>query len=103
MKDVRFDFKVDDVIGQRIAWFSTELKYNDSNENILKNLNFEIERCNLNQGIYYVTTYIEVYKELSDHIQNAFSFEVFEGDFYNIRKKIPIVQSKILMDFNLNY
>jgi lipopolysaccharide transport system ATP-binding protein len=103
VKDVRFDFRIDDVMGQRIAWFSTVLKNTENNENIIKSLNFEIERCNLNQGIYYATTYIEVNKELSDHIQNAFSFEIFEGDFYKTGKKIPIVQSKVLMDFNLNY
>ncbi|WP_456377413.1 Wzt carbohydrate-binding domain-containing protein, partial [Lutibacter sp.] len=103
LKDIRFDFRIDDAMGQRIAWFSTLLKpINESNE-ILKILNFEIQRCNLNQGIYYVTTYVEVNKELSDHIQNAFSFEIFEGDFYNNGNKIPMVQSKILMDFSLNY
>jgi len=103
LKDIRFDFRIDDAMGQRIAWFSTQLKpIKDSNE-VLETLNFGIERCNLNQGIYYATTYIEVNKELADHIQNAFSFEIFEGDFYNTGNKIPMVQSKILMDFNLNY
>ena len=103
LKDIRFDFRIDDVMGQRIAWFSTSLKMLDVKGKVLKNLNFEIERCNLNQGIYYATTYIEVNGELSDHIQNAFSFEIFEGDFYNTGKKIAVVQSKILMDFNINF
>jgi len=103
LKDVRFDFRIDDAMGQRIAWFSTQLKPMNKSDDILRTLNFEVERCNLNQGIYYVTTYVETKGELSDHIQNAFSFEVFEGDFYKTGKKIPIVQSKVLMDFNLNY
>ena len=103
LKETRFDFRIDDTMGQRIAWFSTILKPVNKNSEILKILNFEIQRCNLNQGIYYATTYIEVNNELADHIQNAFSFEIFEGDFYNIGKKTPLVQSKILMDFNLNY
>jgi lipopolysaccharide transport system ATP-binding protein len=102
LRDIRFDFRIDDVMGQRIVWFSTVLKTFNERNKVLKYLNFEIERCNLNQGIYYVTTYAEVNNELSDHIQNAFSFEVFEGDFYNTGKKIPVKQSKILMDFNIN-
>ena len=103
LKNIRFDFRIDDAMGQRIAWFSTQLKPVNESDEILKILNFEIERCNLNQGIYYVTTYIEANNELADHIQNAFSFEIFEGDFYKSGKKIPLIQSKILMDFNLNY
>ncbi len=101
LKNIRFDFRIDDTMGQRIAWFSTLLKPVNDNNEVLKVLNFEIQRCNLNQGIYYVTTYIEANKELADHIQNAFSFEIFEGDFYNTGTKIPMVQSKILIDFKI--
>ena len=102
LKDIRFDFRIDDVMGQRIAWFSTILKKINTVDAVLENLTFEIDHCVLNQGIYYATTYIEVKNEIADHIQNAFSFEIFEGDFYNTGKKIPVVQSKILMDFNLS-
>ena len=103
LKDVRFDFRIDDVIGQRIAWLSTVLKPIKNGDEILKKMNFEIQRCNLNNGIYYGTIYIEVEGETADHIQNAFSFEVYEGNYYKIGKSVPTNQGKVLMEFNLNY
>jgi lipopolysaccharide transport system ATP-binding protein len=44
-----------------------------------------------------------VNNEVSDWIQNAFSFEVTEGDYYGTGRKIPNNQSKVLMDFKVNY
>jgi len=101
LNDCRFDFRVDDAMGQRIAWFSTDLKPKFKDNVIIDELTFQIEKCNFNHGIYYVTTYLTFNREVVDWIQNAFSFEVFEGDFYNIGNKTPKVQSKILINFNI--
>jgi lipopolysaccharide transport system ATP-binding protein len=100
--DVRFDLRIDDDFGQRIAWISDYLKHKERVEEF-EYLIFTIDKLNLNKGKYYVTLYLEVNKELSDYIQNAFSFEVEEGDFYMTGKKVPNIQSKILIDFNALY
>lgn len=100
---VRFDLRIDDHIGQRIAWMSTsvlnEKKISQDSNNVI----FNIPKLNLNAGLYYVTTFVMVNNEVSDWIQNAFSFEVEEGDFYGFGKITPSLQSKILIDFNVKY
>jgi lipopolysaccharide transport system ATP-binding protein len=99
---IRFDLRIDDSLGQRIAWMSdsvlTLVEFT-----IPKSVVFKIDKLNLNNGIYYVTTHIQVNGEVSDWIQNAFSFEIIEGDFYGTGKKIPVNQSRILMDFKVDY
>jgi hypothetical protein len=40
---------------------------------------------------------------VSDLIENAFVFEVEEGDFFNIGRKIPNVQSSMNVDFDIDF
>lgn len=101
-KNIRFDLRIDDYMGQRIAWLSNSvLKKNETEEK--QTISFIINRLNLNEGLYYVTTYISVNGEISDWIQNAFSFEVNRGDYYNSGKIVPISQSKVLIDYKVAY
>jgi len=99
---IRFDLRIDDYMGQRIAWLSDNILLLNE-ENNAKSVIFSIDKLNLNNGLYYVTTHIMVNNEVSDWIQNAFSFEVTEGDYYGSGRKIPNNQSKVLMDFKVNY
>ena len=99
---IRFDLRIDDSLGQRIAWMSNSiLPLNEINTP--KSIVFKIDKLNLNNGLYYITTYILANGEVSDWIQNAFSFDVTEGDYYGTGKKIPVNQSRILMDYKVNY
>lgn len=99
---MRFDFRIDDYAGQRIAWMSNSIVANSHQENC-KFMFFEIEKLNLNKGTYYVTTHLMINNEISDWIQNAFSFEVTEGDYYGTGRQVSQTQSKILLDFNVHY
>ncbi|NBL64830.1 ATP-binding cassette domain-containing protein [Flavobacterium sp. NST-5] len=100
--EIRFDLRIDDALGQRILWMSDYLVEKNTND-IFSKVTFHIEKLNLNKGLYYVTLYIEVNKALSDYIQNAFSFEITDGDFYGTGKQVPPIQSKILTDFKVAY
>jgi lipopolysaccharide transport system ATP-binding protein len=100
--DLRFDLRIDDEMGQRIVWLSNKLLHIDSN-NIVKEVLFEVAKLSLNKGVYNVTTYITVNNDIADWIQNAFSFEVVEGDFYNSGNLVPMDQSKVLVEFNVKY
>jgi lipopolysaccharide transport system ATP-binding protein len=100
--DLRFDLRIDDEMGQRIVWLSNKLLHIDSN-NIVKEVLFEVAKLSLNKGVYNVTTYITVNNDVADWIQNAFSFEVVEGDFYNSGNLVPMDQSKVLVEFNVKY
>lgn len=100
---LNFDLRIDDHIGQRIAWLSNRVVQYEVKEKVVNTVIFNSEKLNLNNGVYYVTIHVTVDNEVSDWIQNAFSFEVFEGDYYNSGKKVPNNQSKVLIDFNVNY
>ncbi|AUC82086.1 ABC transporter ATP-binding protein [Lacinutrix sp. Bg11-31] len=102
LNDVQMDLRIDDNLGQRIAWLSTSLvNFSEENE-IVNKLVFKIDKLNLNKGIYYVTTYIMVKNEESDWIQNAFSFEVEEGDYYGNGASVSVSQSKALFNFKVS-
>ena len=100
--EIIFDLRIDDYLGNRLIWLSSSLKPNLKKQKF-DSVQFNIDRLPLNEGEYFVTTHISARKELADWIQNAFSFEVDEGDFYKSGKKTPFDQSKILIDFDINY
>ncbi|EDP69662.1 polysaccharide ABC transporter, ATPase component [Flavobacteriales bacterium ALC-1] len=96
---LRLDLKINDYLGQRVAWLSNYLSDIDRVEEI-KNVTFSVPRLNLNQGSYFITIDLYVDKVRSDFLQNVISFDVMDGNFYNNGRHIPIQESKILMDFN---
>ncbi|MBP1841351.1 ABC transporter ATP-binding protein [Formosa algae] len=102
-KDIQFDIRIDDGVGQRIAWLSTTLLDENLHNEVINTITFQIDKLNLNKGLYHCTIYIQVENTVSDWIQNAFSFEVVEGDFYGFGKIVPQNQSKLLMDFKVKY
>jgi len=96
---------IDDRFGNRITHINNRLSdhsldfLNDSEE---QSIEIKIFKLPLMPGIYDVSAYVEVNGELSDWIQNAFTFEVNPGDFYNTGKLIPFGQGSFLMNFNYN-
>lgn len=100
--DVEFDVRIDDQIGQRILWMSNSLM--KSRANLVGNvLSFKMDRLILNDGVYFITIFTTVNKDLADWVQNAISFEVTEGDYYNSGRKLPSLHSKILADYEVVY
>ena len=100
--NIRLDLRIDDNLGQRLAWMSTSVLNNDKSK-IGEIISFNIARLNLNQGTYYLTAHMSVDDLVSDYIENVYSFDVTEGDFYNSGKIVPSERSKIAMDFQVNY
>lgn len=100
--ELRFDLRIDDHMGQRVAWLSNSLAENEISKPV-REITFQVDKLSLNSGVYYVTLYAEVRNEVSDWIQNAFSFEVSEGDYYGTGKPVPLNQSNILIDFKVAY
>ncbi|MFK5957872.1 MAG: ABC transporter ATP-binding protein [Lutibacter sp.] len=100
--DIRFDLKIDDYLGQRIAWMSNYLFDKEVILDIYKII-FKIPKLNLNKGEYYISTDIYVDKKRSDWLQNAIYFEVVEGDYYNIGRQVPVLESRINLDFDMEF
>lgn len=99
---LRFDMRIDDYFGQRLIWISSNLKDIQYN-NITNQITIKFLKNPLNSGSYYATIYLAVNDEVADLIENAFTFDVEEGDFYNIGKKVPNSQSNLNVDFDINF
>ncbi|GAB3711834.1 ABC transporter ATP-binding protein [Flavobacterium koreense] len=99
---IRFDMRIDDDFGQRLCWISSILKNIEYQQNF-DAIEIQFPRNHFNAGRYYGTIYMTVDDECVDWIDNAFVFDVEEGDFFNNGKVVPSNQSKLLFDFNLKY
>jgi len=62
-----------------------------------------MDKCILNKGSYLVTTHIKAKGNVTDWMQNAFSFYVEAGLFYATGIEIPPSQSKILSNFEYTF
>lgn len=99
---ILFDLKIDDRMGQRIAWMSNYLFNKETKSNISKVL-FKMDKLNLNQGGYYISTDVYVDRKRADWLQSAIYFEVIDGDYYNAGRDVPVAESRILFDFDVNF
>lgn len=102
IEDIELDFRIDDQMGQRLLWFSTSV-YPDKLNQTASVIIFNLEKLPLNAGRYIVTTHLTVKKVVSDWVKQAFSFVVKEGFYYTSLKAVSQSQSKVLVDFNLEY
>lgn len=100
MRDVRFDMRIEDEQGLRLAWVSTSLKEFDQ-QIVANEIKVRMPKCPFNTGSYTVTLFMTIQDKVTDWIDNAFTFDVEDGDFFLIGKSVPPAQSKILMDFDL--
>ncbi|WP_405199465.1 ABC transporter ATP-binding protein [Christiangramia sp. LLG6405-1] len=101
-QDIVIEFRIDDNIGQRLIWGSTNMAEKIQNET-LNNLTIRMEKCILNRGNYLVTIHIRAKGVVSDWVQNAFSFNVEAGLFYRTGIEVPVNQSKILANFQYKF
>lgn len=97
---IRFDLRIDNNFGQRLSWISTQMKSVNPGETPVL-FQIQIPTNSLNAGIYYGTFHLMVDNEVSDWVQNAFSFTVEQGDFYGLGRVVPVNQGNILLDYNI--
>ena len=98
---MRLDLRLDDALGQRVAWFSTSIVNVNRSKEVTEIL-FKINRLNLNTGIYHLSAHLTVNDQVSDYIQNMLAFEVAEGDFYGTGKIVPHDRSRVVFDFEID-
>ncbi|WP_416448155.1 ABC transporter ATP-binding protein [Leeuwenhoekiella sp. A2] len=99
-KNINFDFRIDDQIGQRLLWLSTSTS-NMMSEEVAERVSFHFKKLPLNSGNYQVTLHLAAKNEIADWAKNAFQFQVEEGFFYENMKSVAIEQSKVLVDYKL--
>jgi len=94
----RLDIRIENTLGMRIGWLSTSIVNRKNNENVL---NFIIPKLPLIQGKYFITYCLYNRTEVSDWCENAFSFDVNEGSFYETNKLPPLDQANLLLNFEI--
>jgi lipopolysaccharide transport system ATP-binding protein len=94
----RLDIRIENTLGMRIGWLSTSIVNRKNNENVL---NFIIPKLPLIQGKYFITYCLYHRAEVADWCENAFSFDVNEGSFYESNKLPPLDQTNLLLNFEI--
>lgn len=101
-KNLRLDFRIDDAMGQRLLWISTSMINISPSKNV-NIVRFKLDRLILNEGLYYITYQLLFDNQISDWVQNAFSFFVAKGDYYGSGRSVHPEQSKVLADYTVSY
>lgn len=99
--DLELDFRIDDNVGQRITWFSSKLIDLETTTGVARKMRFFLDKLALNDGVYFITWQLRVNNQISDWVQNGFSFEIKQGYYYSKNVFVPPTQGKVLCNFNL--
>ena len=85
--------------GINITWLNSKLVGQEIDIGKTGHLSFEIERLNLAPGRYFLNTFIGNYATPVDWIVDAYSFDVFEGAYYQTGQLPPDGQAVFLSNF----
>jgi len=105
LKNILIALGIDDMYGTRITHINNQLTNQieakisggeNSVEIFISNLPFM-------PGRYDVTIFIEANGEVTDWVQNAFSFTVDAGDYYETGRLIPPGQGTFLMKYDFKF
>ncbi|MDQ2719730.1 MAG: ABC transporter ATP-binding protein [Bacteroidota bacterium] len=97
----RVDIGINDQYDTRVAWLSTSI-FDDFINVSEEGLMFQINKLSLAPGSYTLNIFCEVEGEVADWLENVYSFEIAESDFYSTGKKIPAGQGYLFMDYKTN-
>jgi lipopolysaccharide transport system ATP-binding protein len=100
LRDVRLDLAIDNALGQRLAWLSTELRGERLPAVPAGRGEVEVllSRLPLTPGRYAFTVYCVVGGAVADWVQNAGYFDVEAGDFYGTGKLPPPMGGDFLLE-----
>jgi lipopolysaccharide transport system ATP-binding protein len=96
----RIDIGINNQNSLRVAWLSTSI-FGDYINSLNDSIVFAVDRFLLSPGSYTLNIYCEVEGEVADWLENVYSFEVAESDFYNTGKKIPAGQGYLFLDYKV--
>lgn len=103
LQAVRLDMRIDDIYGQKMSWFSTSVMTVMNKKRMIDTITIALPKNPFVHGTYFGTIYLEHNGIETDLIENAFSFEIEKGHYYASNAKIPPKQTKIFLDYKVNY
>lgn len=94
---------IDNSIGQRILHFNNEIlgKYLSKIDIDNEKIDIKIPKLPLFPGVYNITAFLTSNGVISDWVQNAESFSVEPGDFYESGKLPSFEQCSFLTDYSI--
>jgi lipopolysaccharide transport system ATP-binding protein len=96
----RIDIGINNYMGERIAWLSSDVLNDDFN--IYDNkIIFSINNLPIAPGDYTLNIYSEINNEVADWLTEVLPFSVIEKDYYKTGKLIPENQGSMLLNFNV--
>jgi lipopolysaccharide transport system ATP-binding protein len=96
------DIGINNQYDDRVAWLSSSM-FVDTFDFSNGKLAFNIKRLSLVPGNYNINIFCKVEDSIADWVENVFSFDIIESDFYLTGRKIPAGQGYIFLDYETNY
>jgi lipopolysaccharide transport system ATP-binding protein len=101
IKNYRIDIGINNFLGDRVAWLSSQNTHNNFNINCSNFLEFIIENNPLAPGDYTCNIFCEINNEISDWLVNVLPFTIIEKDYYGTGKLMPKNQGNILLNYKI--
>ncbi|CAN5336834.1 ABC transporter ATP-binding protein [soil metagenome] len=100
IKNARIDVGINNKVGERIAWLSSETIGHVINLSSGKVI-FEINQFPLAPGDYDCNLYCEINNEVADWLSSVLQFTVSEKDYYKTGKVVPSNQGDIILNYKV--
>ncbi|MBW4360361.1 ABC transporter ATP-binding protein [Flavobacterium taihuense] len=101
IRQYRIDIGINNFMGDRVAWLSSESIINDFELKENNQLDFTIRELPLAPGDYTCNLFCEINNEIADWLSQVMPFSVIEKDYYNTGKLIPKNQGDILLNYSM--
>lgn len=101
ISNYRIDIGINDLLGDRIAWISSE---NITNNFIITEVNeitFLVNNCPLAPGDYTCTLFCEINGIVADWLFNVIPFTIIDKDYYKTGRLLPKGQGNILLNYSI--
>ncbi|MBS1591552.1 MAG: ABC transporter ATP-binding protein [Bacteroidetes bacterium] len=100
LNDVMLAIGINDQHDHRISFLSNEIIDKKIEPTADKNYwDIIINKIPLTVGRYTITVFCTVQREIADWIQNAFTFDISSGNFYNTGKQVSQGSGSVLLNY----
>jgi lipopolysaccharide transport system ATP-binding protein len=98
----QIDIGINNYLDDRVAWLSTSM-FTDVVDLSRNSVTFSINRLTLVPGNYNINIFCKAGDEILDWIENVFSFDIVESDFYLTGRKIPNGQGHVFLEYKTEF
>ena len=101
IRTFKIDVGINNFLGDRIAWFSTDnlrIIFDITKSDFIE---FIIQDNPIAPGDYTCNIYCEINNEVADWISNVVPFTIIEKDYYNSGRLTPANQGNILLKYKI--